>query len=145
MLVREDLKSDISTLPCFVRNRGIGRRLIASPIWGQEGPPPGPPGAASELPRGPSRPPGPPPGPAPRLPDNAYYGVNAGKPDLGGLAKGMWRVPYIIDMQKQGRAPDGGPVVVPFTALGKKLFDERTKTIPRTIRKGSACLPAFRA
>ena len=35
----------------------------------------------------------------------------------------MWQVPYIINMQKQGRAPDGGPVVVPFTALGKKLFD----------------------
>ena len=60
------------------------------------------------------------------MPDNAFYGVNAGKPDFGGLAKGMWQVPYIIDMQKQGRAPDGGPVVVPFNALGKKIFDERT-------------------
>jgi hypothetical protein len=53
------------------------------------------------------------------LPDNPFYGVNAGKPDFGGLAKGMWQVPYIIDMQKQGKAPDGGPVVVPFNALGK--------------------------
>ena len=61
------------------------------------------------------------------MPDNPYYGVNAGKPDFGGLAKGMWQVPYIIDMQKQGRAPDGGPVVVPFNALGKKVFDERRR------------------
>ncbi len=74
------------------------------------------------------------------MPDNPYYGVNAGKPDFGGLAKGMWRVPYIIDMQKQGRAPDGGPVVVPFTALGKKIFDERTETHSKDDPEGF-CLP----
>jgi hypothetical protein len=67
-------------------------------------------------------------------------GVNAGKPDFGGLAKGMWQVPYIIDMQKQGRAPDGGPVVVPFTALGKKEFDERTETHSKDDPEGF-CLP----
>jgi hypothetical protein len=62
------------------------------------------------------------------LPNDPYYGVNAGKPDFGGLAKGMWRVPYIIDMQKQGCDQDGKPVVVPFNALGKKVFDERQAT-----------------
>ncbi len=86
------------------------------------------------------QPPGPPPGPTPRLPDIPYLGVNAGKPDFGGLAKGMWQVPYIIDMQKQGRAPDGGPVVVPFNALGKKVFDERTETHSKDDPEGF-CLP----
>ncbi|MGB6943887.1 MAG: hypothetical protein WBE37_15925, partial [Bryobacteraceae bacterium] len=62
------------------------------------------------------------------MPNDPYYGVNAGKPDFGGLAKGMWRVPYIIDMQKQGCDADGKPVVVPFNALGKKVFDERQAT-----------------
>jgi hypothetical protein len=66
--------------------------------------------------------------------------VNAGKPDLGGLTKGMWQVPYIIDMQKQGRAPDGGPVTVPFNALGKKIFDERTETHSKDDPEGF-CLP----
>jgi hypothetical protein len=74
------------------------------------------------------------------LPDNPFYGVNAGKPDFGGLANGMWRVPYIIDMQKQGRAPDGGPVVVPFTALGKKFFDHATETHSKDDPEGF-CLP----
>ncbi len=86
------------------------------------------------------RPAGPPPGPAPRLPDNPYYGVNAGKPDFGGLAKGMWRVPYIIDMQKQGCGGDGKPVVVPFNALGQKVFDERTATHSKDDPEGF-CLP----
>jgi hypothetical protein len=85
-------------------------------------------------------PPGPPSVAAPRLPNNPYYGVNAGKPDLGGLAKGMWQVPYIIDMQKQGRTPDGGPVVVPFNALAKKLFDERTENHSKDDPEGF-CLP----
>src|SRR3984957_8571819 len=113
----------------------------------QQGPPPGAPVPASAGPGGPGtgpggprRPPGPPAGPAPRLPDNPYYGVNAGKPDFGGLAKGMWQVPYIIDMQKQGRGPDGGPVVVPFTPLGKKIFDERTESHSKDDPEGF-CLP----
>jgi hypothetical protein len=118
------------------------------PALGQETPAPAAPGAASSGPveggRGPNgfrrQPPGPPPGPTPRLPDIPYLGVNAGKPDFGGLAKGMWQVPYIIDMQKQGRAPDGGPVVVPFTALGKKEFDERTENHSKDDPEGF-CLP----
>jgi hypothetical protein len=48
------------------------------------------------------------PAAAPRLPDNKEaYGVNAGKPDFGGLAKGMWNVPYIVNMATQGTNPDG--------------------------------------
>jgi hypothetical protein len=127
--------------------------LSLNPLWGQAGPAPGPgaggpaaggsgaggPGAGIG-PGGPRRPPGPPPGPAPRLPDNPFYGVNAGKPDFGGLAKGMWQVPYIVDMQKQGRAPDGSPVVVPFNALGKKIFDERTENHSKDDPEGF-CLP----
>src|ERR1700735_4710543 len=105
--------------------------ISLAPVLGQEGPPPAP-GAPAEGGRAANgfrrQPPGPPAGPAPRLPDNPFYGVNAGKPDFGGLDKGMWQVPYIIDMQKQGRGPDGGPVVGPFTPLGKKEFDQRTET-----------------
>ena len=81
--------------------------------------------------RGPA---GPPAGPTPRLPNDPYLGVNAGKPDLGGNtqsinaggARGIWRVPYIVDMQKQGRNVDGSPIKpedVPFTAKGKAAFD----------------------
>ena len=80
----------------------------------------------------------PPAGPTPRLPDNPFYGVNAGKPDFGG--KGMWNVPYIIDMQKQGRAPDGSPVIVPFKPEGQKIFDERTANHSKDDPEGF-CLP----
>ena len=65
-------------------------------------------------------------GPTPRLPENPLLGVNSGKPDFGG--KGMWQVPYIIDMQKQGKTPEGGVIEVPFTAEAKKIFDSRTET-----------------
>jgi hypothetical protein len=78
--------------------------------------------------------------PAPRLPDNPYYGVNSGKPDLGGLAKGMWEVPYIINMQKQGKTPDGGPVEVPFKPAAKKIFDERQENNSKDDPEGY-CLP----
>lgn len=80
----------------------------------------------------------PPAGPTPRLPDNPLLGVNAGKPDFGG--KGMWQVPYIIDMQKQGKSPDGGPVVVPFNEEGKKIFDYRQETHSKDDPEGH-CLP----
>ncbi len=52
----------------------------------------------------------------------------------------MWQVPYIIDMQKQGCAADGEPVEVPFNALGKKIFDERTETHSKDDPEGF-CLP----
>jgi hypothetical protein len=80
----------------------------------------------------------PPAGPTPRLPDNPFYGVNAGKPDFGG--KGMWNVPYIIDMQRQGTAPDGGKVEVPFKPEAKKIFDERTANHSKDDPEGF-CLP----
>src|ERR1700691_1994058 len=70
----------------------------------------GPPGGRGGG-RGRGGPPRPPAGPTPRLPNDAYLGANAGKPDLGGNSqsvsskmRGIWRVPYIIDMQKQGCA-----------------------------------------
>ena len=94
--------------------------------------------------RGANRPPA---GPTPRLPDDPYLGANAGKPDLGGNSqsinakiRGIWQVPYIVDMQKQGKAPDGSPVVVPFTPLGQKLFDEATATNSKDDPEGF-CLP----
>jgi hypothetical protein len=94
--------------------------------------------------RGANRPPA---GPTPRLPDDPYLGANAGKPDLGGNSqsinakmRGIWQVPYIINMQKQGKAVDGGPVVVPFTPLGQKFFDEATATNSKDDPEGF-CLP----
>jgi hypothetical protein len=84
----------------------------------------------------------PPPGPAPRLPDNKEaYGVNAGKPDLGGLAKGMWNVPYIINMSGQGTNPDGSaPVDVPCNAAAQKVFKYRQDTEMKDDPEGF-CLP----
>jgi len=127
-LVREDFNVTHCIVTWFTTTAFVAA-LSLTPAAGQVGPPPDP-SLGTPGGQGPgvqTRRSGPPAGPTPRLPDNPSYGVNAGKPDFGGLAKGMWRVPYIIDMQKQGHAPDGGPVVVPFTALGKKLFDERTE------------------
>ena len=80
----------------------------------------------------------PPAGPTPRLPENTLLGVNSGKPDFGG--KGMWRVPYIIDMQKQGKTPEGGVIEVPFTADAQKIFDYRTQTNSKDDPEGY-CLP----
>ena len=120
----------------LVRLSPLVLAFCAVSLFGQEGPPPQSLGGAPGF----RRPVGPPPGPAPRLPDNAFYGVNAGKPDFGGLAKGMWQVPYIIDMQKQGRAADGGPVIVPFNELGKKIFDERQENHSKDDPEGF-CLP----
>jgi hypothetical protein len=106
--------------------------------------------------RGPARPPA---GPTPRLPNDPYLGANAGKPDLGGNSqgvdskmRGIWQVPYIIDMQKQGcvvgdedcyKALGRGNfkrVEVPFTPLGKKFFDAATATESKEDPEGH-CLP----
>jgi len=120
---------------------------------GQAGPPPpgttaaGPPNAAGRGGaggRGGGRAgaPATPPGPAPRLPDNKEaYGVNAGKPDFGGLAKGMWNVPYIINMSGQGTNPDGSaPVEVPCNAEAQKIFKYRQDTEMKDDPEGF-CLP----
>ena len=109
--------------------------------------------------RGRGGPPRPPAGPTPHLPNDPYLGANAGKPDLGGNSqgidakmRGIWQVPYIIDMQKQGCAVDDEaciasagrthtkPVEVPFTAKGKKFFDEATATNSKDDPEGF-CLP----
>lgn len=105
--------------------------------------------------------PRPPAGPTPRLPNDPYLGANAGKPDLGGNSqgidskmRGIWNVPYIVDMQRQGCAVDDAgciasagrthdkdhPVVVPFNEKGKKLFDEATATNSKDDPEGF-CLP----
>lgn len=117
----------------------IGALALVSLAFGQEAPA-APEGAqrGGRAGRGGRRASEPPAGPTPRLPDNPYYGVNAGKPDFGG--KGMWNVPYIIDMQKQGKAPDGGPVVVPFKPEAQKIFDERTANHSKDDPEGF-CLP----
>jgi hypothetical protein len=110
----------------------------------EQGAPGGRAGRGGGRGRGANRPPA---GPTPRLPDDPYLGANAGKPDLGGNSqsinskmRGIWQVPYIIDMQKQGKALDGGPVMVPFTPLGQKLFDEATATNSKDDPEGF-CLP----
>jgi len=92
----------------------------------------------------------PPAGPTPRLPNDPYLGANAGKPDLGGNSqsvdakmKGIWQVPYIVDMQKQGRTVDGKPIApedVPFTPKGKAAYDLATATNSKDDPEGF-CLP----
>jgi hypothetical protein len=79
---------------------------------------------------------------APRLPDNKEaYGVNAGKPDFGGLAKGMWNVPYIVNMATQGRNVDGtAPVVPPCKPEAVKIFQYRQETNMKDDPEGF-CLP----
>src|ERR1700722_16234787 len=91
--------------------------------------------------------PRPPAGPTPHLPNDPYLGANAGKPDLGGNSqsitstmKGIWQVPYNVDKQKQGctvgdqKCYDSlgrehtTPLDVPFTAIGKKMYDTATAT-----------------
>jgi hypothetical protein len=94
--------------------------------------------------------PRPPAGPTPRLPDDPYLGANAGKPDLGGNSqsihasmRGIWNVPYIVDMQKQGRTVDGKPIApedVPFTPKGKAAYDLATATNSKDDPEGF-CLP----
>ena len=92
----------------------------------------------------------PPAGPTPRLPNDPYLGANAGKPDLGGNSqsinasmRGIWNVPYIVDMQKQGRTVDGKPIApedVPFTPKGKAAYDLATATNSKDDPEGF-CLP----
>jgi hypothetical protein len=94
--------------------------------------------------RGPARPPA---GPTPHLPNDPYLGANAGKPDLGGNSqsisstmRGIWQVPYIIDMQKQGKTVDGKTVEVPFTDKGKAFFEAAQATQSKDDPEGF-CLP----
>jgi len=139
--------------PAAAQQAGAGRGA-AAPAEGAGGP-----GGGRGRGRGGA--PRPPAGPTPHLPNDPYLGANAGKPDLGGNSqaynapnKGIWQVPYIIDMQKQGCAVQdtaciqsagrthtpGMAVEVPFNAAGKKFFDEATATNSKEDPEGF-CLP----
>jgi hypothetical protein len=79
--------------------------------------------------------------PVPRIPNDPAYGVQAGKPDLGGLAKGDWNVPYIINMATQGRAENGCPVIVPFKPAALSLWEDRELRNKEAGDPESFCLP----
>ena len=67
-----------------------------------------------------------PPGAVPRFPDNPAYGVHAGKPDFGGLAKGVWNVPYIVNLQTDARDENGCRFIqIPFKPAAKTIWEER--------------------
>lgn len=71
-------------------------------------------GAQAELP------------PVPRFPDNPAYGVQAGKPDFGGLDKGVWNVPYIINLQVNAHDEKGCQYIYPpFKPEAKALWETR--------------------
>jgi hypothetical protein len=75
--------------------------------------------------------------PAPRMPDTPEMGVQRAKPDFGG--KGMWRVPYVVDMA-QARAGVEKPTDVPFLPWSKIAFDEATENHSKDDPEGY-CLP----
>src|SRR5579862_5640260 len=80
--------------------------------------------------------------PVPRIPNEPQYGVQAGKPDLGGLAKGVWNVPYIINMATQGRDENGcSPIVVPFKPEALALWADRELKNLEAGDPESFCLP----
>ncbi len=137
--------------------------MAAAAVCFAQGPPAAPaaggPPAGRGFGRGRGGPPRPPAGPTPHLPNDPYLGANAGKPDLGGNSqsidakmRGIWQVPYIIDMQKQGCAVDDEaciasagrrhtkPVEVPFNEKGKAEFDHATATNSKDDPEGF-CLP----
>jgi hypothetical protein len=71
-------------------------------------------GAQAELP------------PVPRFPNEPQYGAQAGKPDFGGLAKGVWSVPYIVNLQINAHDEKGCQYVYPpFKPAAKALWEER--------------------
>ena len=52
----------------------------------------------------------------PRIPNEPAYGVQAGKPDFGGLAKGVWNVPYIVNLQTDAHDENGCRFIqIPFS------------------------------
>ncbi|HEY4362231.1 MAG TPA: hypothetical protein VGN17_14745 [Bryobacteraceae bacterium] len=64
--------------------------------------------------------------PVPRIPNEPAYGVQAGKPDFGGLAKGVWNVPYIVNIQTDAHDENGCRFIqVPFKPAAKTLWEER--------------------
>jgi hypothetical protein len=79
--------------------------------------------------------------PVPRIPNEPQYGVQAGKPDFGGLGKGVWNVPYIINMATQGRAENGCPVIIPFKPAALTLWEDRELRNKEAGDPESFCLP----
>ncbi len=77
----------------------------------------------------------------PRIPNEPQYGVQAGKPDFGGLGKGVWNVPYIINMATQGRAENNCPVIVPFKPAALDLWMDRELKNKEAGDPESFCLP----
>jgi len=68
---------------------------------------------------------GPPPA-VPRIPNDPAYGVQAGKPDFGGLAKGVWNVPYIVNLQTDAHDENGCRFIqIPFKPAAKAIWEER--------------------
>ncbi len=62
----------------------------------------------------------------PRIPNEPAYGVQAGKPDFGGLGKGVWNVPYIVNLQTDAHDENGCRFIqVPFKPAAKAVWEER--------------------
>src|SRR5580704_7963754 len=87
-------------------------------------------GAAAELP------------PVPRFPNEPQYGVQAGKPDFGGLAKGVWNVPYIVNLQINAHDEKGCQYIYPpFTPAAKALWEQRELKVLEKDDPEGFCLP----
>jgi hypothetical protein len=80
--------------------------------------------------------------PVPRFPNEPQYGVQAGKPDFGGLAKGVWNVPYIVNLQVNAHDEKGCQYIYPpFTPAAKALWEQRElKDLEKDDPEGF-CLP----
>jgi hypothetical protein len=64
--------------------------------------------------------------PVPRFPNEPAYGVQAGKPDFGGLDKGVWNVPYIVNLQVNAHDEKGCQFIYPpFKPAAKAIWEER--------------------
>jgi hypothetical protein len=80
--------------------------------------------------------------PVPRFPNEPAYGVQAGKPDFGGLAKGVWNVPYIVNLQVNAHDEKGCQYIYPpFKPAAKALWEQRElKDLEKDDPEGF-CLP----
>ena len=78
----------------------------------------------------------------PRFPNEPQYGVHAGKPDFGGLDKGVWNVPYIVNMQVNAHDEKGCQYIYPpFKPAAKALWEQRElKDLEKDDPEGF-CLP----
>ena len=80
--------------------------------------------------------------PVPRIPNEPQYGLQAGKPDFGGLAKGVWNVPYIVNLQVNAHDEKGCQYIIPpFKPAAKALWEQRElKDLEKDDPEGF-CLP----